>query len=61
MCNIQLVESETAKAATLERVPMGRIGQPDEIGGVVSFLVSEDASYITGECLVAAGGAPSRL
>lgn len=56
-----MVESEAAKAATLERVPMGRIGQPDEIGGVVAFLVSEDASYITGETIVAAGGAASRL
>jgi len=56
-----LYESETAKEMTLSRIPMRRIGQPDEIGGVVAFLVSEDASYITGETIVAAGGSASRL
>lgn len=40
---------------------MNRLGQPNEISGVVAFLVSEDASYITGEILVAAGGTHSRL
>jgi NAD(P)-dependent dehydrogenase (short-subunit alcohol dehydrogenase family) len=40
---------------------MRRLGKPDEIGSVVSFLVSDDASYITGETIVAAGGAASRL
>jgi dehydrogenase/reductase SDR family member 4 len=40
---------------------MRRLGNPDEIGSVVAFLVSDDASYITGETLVAAGGCPSRL
>lgn len=40
---------------------MHRFGHPDEISGVVAFLVSEDASYITGECIVPAGGYHSRL
>lgn len=40
---------------------MNRVGQPDEIAGLVSFLVSKDASYITGESFVAAGGYFSRL
>ncbi|CAG2056046.1 unnamed protein product [Timema podura] len=35
--------------------------QPPEIAGVVSFLCSDDASYITGETIVAAGGMVSRL
>jgi dehydrogenase/reductase SDR family protein 4 len=34
---------------------------PKEISGVVSFLVSDDASYITGETIVASGGMTSRL
>ena len=38
-----------------------RIGQPDEMGGLASFLCSDDASFITGENIVAAGGAQSRL
>jgi NAD(P)-dependent dehydrogenase (short-subunit alcohol dehydrogenase family) len=40
---------------------MGRLGQPEEMAGVVAFLVSDDATYITGETITAAGGMPSRL
>jgi len=38
-----------------------RFGKPEDISGVVSFLCSEDASYMTGESIVAAGGLLSRL
>ena len=38
-----------------------RFGQPEDIGGIVSFLCSDDASYITGENIVVSGGMPSRL
>ena len=36
--------------------PMNRIGRPDEIASVVAFLASEDASYVTGECINVCGG-----
>ena len=36
--------------------PLGRIGQPEDIGTVVSFLASDDAQWITGSLLQAAGG-----
>jgi len=42
-------------------IPMGRIGKPDECAGLVSFLCSDDASYITGETFCVAGGYYSRL
>lgn len=58
---MQLYSTEAAREATVGTIPMGRLGKPDEIGSVVAFLVSEDASFITGECIVAAGGAASRL
>ncbi|XP_034532283.1 dehydrogenase/reductase SDR family member 4 isoform X2 [Notolabrus celidotus] len=38
-----------------------RIGEPEEIGGVVAFLCSDDASYITGETITATGGISCRL
>ncbi|XP_044087662.1 dehydrogenase/reductase SDR family member 4 isoform X1 [Neovison vison] len=44
-----------------EIMQIRRIGKPDECAGIVSFLCSEDASYITGETVVVGGGTPSRL
>lgn len=46
---LQLYESEAALELTLNTIPMRRLGKPDEIGSVVAFLVSDDASYITGK------------
>lgn len=40
----------------LARTPLGRYGQPQEIASVVSFLASEDASFITGETIYPDGG-----
>ncbi|MDP9340922.1 MAG: SDR family oxidoreductase, partial [Actinomycetota bacterium] len=37
-------------------VPMGRLGQPPELGDVVAFLASERASYVTGAMLSVDGG-----
>jgi meso-butanediol dehydrogenase/(S,S)-butanediol dehydrogenase/diacetyl reductase len=37
-------------------VPMGRVGQPEEIADVVAFLASEDARYVTGAAIVVDGG-----
>ena len=36
--------------------PLGRLGQAEEIAQVISFLLSEDASYLTGTTVVASGG-----
>jgi meso-butanediol dehydrogenase/(S,S)-butanediol dehydrogenase/diacetyl reductase len=48
--NVRMMESYA------ERIPMGRVGQADEIAGVVAFLASDDASYITGAGIVIDGG-----
>lgn len=41
---------------TLKNTPLGRIGQPPDIAHAAVFLASDDASWITGECLFITGG-----
>jgi NAD(P)-dependent dehydrogenase (short-subunit alcohol dehydrogenase family) len=40
----------------MERVPMGRLAKPEEIAGIVCFLASDAAAYITGQVITADGG-----
>ncbi len=50
------LKNKTMKDATLSKVPLGRVGKPIDIAMAVLFLVSDAASYITGEELVVDGG-----
>jgi 3-oxoacyl-[acyl-carrier protein] reductase len=43
-------------AKTLERIPLGRFAEPEEVAGTFAFLASDDAAYITGQVLCVDGG-----
>lgn len=44
------------RTQVISQTPLGRIGQPDDIAPIVSFLASDDASWITGEQFFVSGG-----
>jgi 3-oxoacyl-[acyl-carrier protein] reductase len=44
------------KDTLLKNIPLGRLGSPDDVSGAVAFLLSPDASYITGHVLTIDGG-----
>ncbi|XP_077982225.1 dehydrogenase/reductase SDR family member 4-like [Glandiceps talaboti] len=56
-----LWKDPSAREMALSTIPMRRLGQPSECAGAVSFLCSDEASFITGETIVIAGGVFSRL
>jgi NAD(P)-dependent dehydrogenase (short-subunit alcohol dehydrogenase family) len=53
--------AEERKAILRQRTALHRIGEPSEVAGAVSFLIGDDARFITGTVLVVDGGATARL
>lgn len=47
---------ENVMAKFIAAIPANRLGEPSEIASVVSFLSSDDSSFVTGECIVVSGG-----
>jgi acetoacetyl-CoA reductase len=50
------VSDQQACTQILPRIPLGRLGQPDEVAALVSYLVSEEAAFVTGAQIAIDGG-----
>ncbi|MFI7603233.1 3-oxoacyl-ACP reductase FabG [Actinoplanes sp. NPDC049681] len=50
------VDFEDLKKAAVTQIPVGRTGTPDDVAHAVSFLVSEEAGFVSGQVLYVAGG-----
>jgi 3-oxoacyl-[acyl-carrier protein] reductase len=51
-----VTESEEVKRGLLARLPIKRIGQPEDVGAAAAFLASEEAGYVTGSVVYVDGG-----
>ena len=47
---------EQVKTGVINQVPLGKFGEPEDIAAAVAFLASNEAKYITGQCLTVDGG-----
>lgn len=56
----KLFQSEEAEKRTIEHVPLGRLGTPEEIAELACFLFMDQAQYINGECISMDGGSHLR-
>jgi 3-oxoacyl-[acyl-carrier protein] reductase len=50
------VLSDEIRQAILQKIPLGKLGQPDDIAAAVAYLASAEAKYITGQVLAVDGG-----
>ena len=53
---VKAVPEEVLKTKILPLIPVGRLGEPEEVARCVTFLASDEAGYITGSTLSANGG-----
>ena len=53
---VEAVPQDVLSDKILPQIPMGRLGEPDEVAGLVAYLVSDDAAFVTGANLAINGG-----
>jgi glucose 1-dehydrogenase len=54
--NKSLLENKPMLNALLKNIPLGRMGTPEDVAGMVAYLASDEASYVTGSTFVIDGG-----
>jgi len=54
--NKNLLSNPALTQALLNHIPLGRLGKPDDVAGMATFLASDDASYVTGATFFVDGG-----
>ena len=54
--NTKLLNDPAKLNALLNQIPLGRLGQPEDVAGVAVFLASDDAAYVTGSTYFVDGG-----
>ena len=54
--NTKLLNDPVKLKALLENIPLGRLGKPEDVAGIASFLASEDSDYVTGTTFFVDGG-----
>ncbi len=54
--NAELIKDKPRLEALLRQIPLGRLGTPEDVAAVVSFLASDDAAYVTGSTYFVDGG-----
>lgn len=52
----QVLKNESYRKSVLERTPLGRVGEPEEVSGLVTFLCLPAAGYISGQVIAVDGG-----
>ena len=55
---VRAIDEEVLKSKILPQIPVGRLGEPEEIARCVGFLASDDARYMTGALVEVNGGKP---
>ena len=54
--NTKLLQDPSKLNPLLEKIPLGRLGEPDDVGAAAAYLASDDADYVTGATLLVDGG-----